>query len=127
MRSAAGNPPASTPALPGRKKAGGRPPITRVHAAPVAMDDGSDVDVPATASQDGNPSEVTHIRRQAQAPNKSATARKSVYTSHRTVPDDEEEPEEAVEDITDQENEDEDDIYGGIDSAVGDALRNEVG
>ena len=89
------------------------------------MDNGSDVDMPATASQDHNPPVITHTRRQAQALNKSMSSRQSVHTSHRTVPDDEEEVVE--EDITDQEDEDEDDIYGGIDSAAaGDALGNKV-
>lgn len=88
------------------------------------MDDESDVDMPATASQVRNPPAVTHAHRQAQAPNKSISAHRSVYTSRRVVPDDEEE---AVEEgITDQE-EDEEDIYGGIDGAAGDALENEVG
>ena len=88
------------------------------------MNDGSDADVPATASQHRNPPSVTHARRQPQVPNKSTSARRSVHTSQRAVPDDEEE---VVEDITDQEDEDEDDIYGGFDGAVGDALGNEVG
>jgi hypothetical protein len=98
----------------------------RVHAAPVVMDDGSDVDMPATASQDRNPPVVTHARRQTQALNKSASYRRqSVRTSRRVVPDDEEEVVEEA--ITDQEDEDEDDIYGGVDSAAaGDALGNEV-
>jgi hypothetical protein len=80
------------------------------------MDDESDVDrdVPATASQDRNP------RRQAQVPNKSTSARQSVQTSRRAVPDDEEDVIE--EDITDQE--DEDNIYEGVDSAT---LENDVG
>jgi hypothetical protein len=129
VRSAAEERRASTPVPPSRKKTGGpgrpRPPATRVYAAPVAMDDGSEVDLPATPSQDRNPPAVTHARRQAQAPNKSTSARRSVHTSHRIVPDDEEEVIE--EDITDQEDEDEDDIYGGVDgAAVGDALGKEV-
>ena len=128
VRSAAENHPASTPAPPGRKKTGGRPPIARVHAAPVSMDDESDVSesMPATAGQDCTPPAVTYTRRQAQAPNKSTSARQSVRTSYRTVPDDEEE--EIEEDITDEEGEDEGvNIYGGFDGAVGDALGNEVG
>jgi len=101
---------------------GGRPPITRVHAAPAVMDDGSDMDMPATASQDHNPQAVTHTCRQSQAPNKSTSAHQHVQTSHCAVPDDEEEV--IDEDIlSDQEGKDEDDIYG-IDSA---ALGKEVG
>src|ERR1700733_9167560 len=107
--SAAEDHPESTPAPPGRKKTGGPPPM-RVHAAPVVMDDGSDIDMPATASQDRNPPVVTHTHRQTQALNKSTSYRRSVRTSHRVVPDDEEE-------------EDEEDIYGGVD---GDVLGNEV-
>lgn len=97
-----------------------------VHAAPIAMDDGSDADMPATASQDRNPPVVTCARRQVQVPKKSTSARQKVQ-SHRTVPDDEEEVTE--EDITDQEDKesDEEDIYGGFDGAVGDALGKEVG
>ncbi len=114
--SAAEDHPVSTPAPPSHKKTGasGRPPATQVHAAPVAMNDESDVDVPATASQDCNP------HRQAQALNKSTSARRSVQTSHRAVPDDEEEVIE--ENITDQE--DEDNIYEGVDGAT---LGNDVG
>ena len=128
MHPAAEDDPASTSAPPGRKKSGGRPPIARVHAAPVAMDDGTEsgVDEPAIASQDRNrPPAVTHARRQAQTSNKSTVARQSVHTSHHAVTDDSDEEEVIEEEITDQE--DEDDIYGGIDGAVGDALGNEVG
>jgi hypothetical protein len=96
------------------------------------MDDESDADVPAsaTASQDGNPPAVTHSHRQAQpaqVPNKSSSARRNVRTSRRIVPDDEEE--DVIEDGTDQEDEleDEEDIYGGLDGAADDALGNEVG
>jgi hypothetical protein len=130
VRSAAEDRRASTPALPGRKKTGGRPPATRVHAAPASMDDGSDVDVPgpATASQDCNPPAVTRAHRQAQVSSKSTSARRSVPASHRVVPDDSDEEDPIEEDITEpgQEDEDEDDIYGGVDGAVADALGNEV-
>lgn len=101
---------ASTSASLSRKKIGGRrTPTSHVHdAPPVPMDDGSGVDVPAIASQDHN-LPVAHARRQAQALNRSTSAN----TSLRVVPDDE--------DLTD-----EDDIYGGIEGDVGDALRSEV-
>jgi hypothetical protein len=88
------------------------------------MDDGSEADVPATASQDRNPPSVTHTRRQAQSLNKSTPVHRSAHTSYRAVPDDKEE---VVEDLTDREDKDEDDIYGGFNGAVGDALGNEVG
>jgi hypothetical protein len=130
VRSAAEDRRASTPALPGRKKTGGRPPATHVHAAPASMDDGSDVEVPgpATASQDRNPPAVTRVHKQSQVSSKPTPARRSVPTSHRVVPDDSDEEDAIEEDTTEpgQEDEDEDDIYGGIDGAVGDALENEV-
>ena len=124
MRPTAEDRPASTPALQSRKKTDGQPPAMHVHAAPRVMDDGSDMDMSATASQVRNPPAVTHARRQAQAIalNKSTASRR---TSHRVVPDDE--GEENEEDITDQEDENEDDIYGGVDSAASNALENEVG
>ena len=123
VRSTAEDRPASTSAPPGCKKTGGRPPVTHVHAAPIIMDDGSDVDVPATANQDRNLPAVTHTCRQAQVLKKSTTARQGVHASHRAVVDDEEEViEQDI--ITDQEDEDEDNIYDG---ATGDALGNEVG
>jgi hypothetical protein len=126
-RPAAKDRPASTPAPSSRKKTGGssRQPATRVHAAPINMDDGSDVDGPATASQDCSPPMVNHTRRQSQVPKTSVSSYRRVHAGRR-VPDDEEE-EVIEEDKTDQENEDEDDIYGGVDGAVGNALGNEVG
>jgi hypothetical protein len=120
--------PASTrapPAPPSHKKTGGSSRhATRIHAAPVDMDDGSDADSPAAASQDHSPSAVTHTRKQVQAPKMSMSSYRCVHAG-REVPDDEEEVME--EDKTDQEDKDEDDIYGGVSSAVGDALGNEVG
>lgn len=47
-RSAAEDRPVSTAAPPSHKKTSGRPPATRAYTTPVAMDDGSAVDVPAT-------------------------------------------------------------------------------
>ncbi|KAI0000682.1 hypothetical protein BJV74DRAFT_794362 [Russula compacta] len=84
------------------------------------MDDGSEVDVPATASQDSSLPAVTHAHRQPQVLtwNKSTSACQSICTSTCTVPDDEEEATE--EDLSDQEDEseDKDDLYPGIDSAA---------
>lgn len=126
MRAGAEDHPASTPSSSGHKKTTGRPPATRVHAAPT-MNDDSDVDAPTAVSKDCNPPAVTHTRRQVQALNKSTSARRSIRASQRIVPDDEEE--EIEEDRTDQEDEDEDEdaIYGGLEGSAGDALGSEVG
>lgn len=109
---------ASTSAPPSHKKTRRRrTPASHVYdAPPVAVDDESGVNVPATASQDHN-LPVSHARRQAQALNNSTSVRQSVHTSHRVVPDDEED----LTDLTD-----EDDIYGGIQGDVGAARRSEV-
>jgi hypothetical protein len=87
------------------------------------MDDESDVDAQVTESQDSDPPEVTHTRRQVQAPNKSVSVRRNVPSSHRVVPDDEEE----VMDEDETEDEDDEGIYGGFSGPIGDALGNEVG
>lgn len=128
VRSAAKDRPAPAPAPSGRKKTGGRP-----NAPPITMDDDSDADAPAVASQDRGPSPVTHPRRQPKAaPNESASARQSVRTSYRQVaPDDSDDEEENGVDRTDSQDEaedDDEDIYGGIDGATaGEDLENEVG
>ena len=87
------------------------------------MDDGSEVDMPATASQECNLPVVTHASAhtgQAQVPNKSTLSHRSVCTSNCTVPDDEEEGME--EDLTDQEDEGEDD--NDIDEVAAEEVEN---